>query len=543
MNSKVRKVILIEIIICALILIGILGSYAYFISIPVGKNQSIFVETGNMALSFEDGNTSFQGSLRFGESAVKSFTIENTGSLDASAKLNWANLINTYMNGSLTFTLSYSETKNGDYTEIISNANVPQSTNSTTTLLVNYLKIPSGVKYYYELKITLNYLESTDQTSDLSAIFSTHFSLEEADKVYLINFNANGGVTPLESKLVKLDSNYGELPIPVYKGYTFLGWFTELESGEKITEESVLKTIGNKTLYAHWEEKITILSTVLISQANDKAVSTYASGNKGEMFVFSHPATDQTSVLTDYRYIGSAPNNYINFNNETWRIIGVFTVENENRENELRIKIVRDKYISNIAWNTTILNEWPGSSLELLLNGDFYNRKGAYSTTGLNEIAKSQIAPTKFYLGASTNTKDLVASAYYSFERGSKVWAGSRSLNVIRNVGLMYPSDYVYTYANGVNSSCFNNAYTCSNANSSWLFNSTHEWTISPGSSYNHAINITNAGIVTHTTGNSNGVSGTTRSARPVVYLRANVEITEGTGTSTDPYQIVVPTD
>jgi len=41
----------------------------------------------------------------------------------------------------------------------------------------------------------------------------------------------------------------------------------------------------------------------------------------------SHPATAQLQATTDYRYTGKNPDNYIKFNNETWRIIGVFNVD------------------------------------------------------------------------------------------------------------------------------------------------------------------------------------------------------------------------
>lgn len=45
-----------------------------------------------MLLIFSDGTKTFQGTLNFGESAVKTFKIENRGSLDANAKINWLNL-------------------------------------------------------------------------------------------------------------------------------------------------------------------------------------------------------------------------------------------------------------------------------------------------------------------------------------------------------------------------------------------------------------------------------------------------------------------
>ena len=70
------------------------------------------------------------------------------------------------------------------------------------------------------------------------------------------------------------------------------------------------------------------------SKMNDTNITSYETGNKGEMYTFNHESTNQTPSQTDYRYIGSSPNNHIKFNCdsdgtncETWRILGVFSVD------------------------------------------------------------------------------------------------------------------------------------------------------------------------------------------------------------------------
>ena len=68
----------------------------------------------------------------------------------------------------------------------------------------------------------------------------------------------------------------------------------------------------------------------MLANTNDISVTSYADGNTHEMYTFSHPETVQTTALTDYRYIGDNPYNYVEFNNELWRIIGVFDVEDGN---------------------------------------------------------------------------------------------------------------------------------------------------------------------------------------------------------------------
>ena len=104
--------------------------------------------------------------------------------------------------------------------------------------------------------------------------------------------------------------------------------------------------------YYHYGTKREKLIPLLLSKNNDISITSYTDGNTHEMYTFSHPATEQTEALTDYRYIGNTPNNYVTFNNELWRIIGVFTVEDENGNKEERLKIVRnEKLPSKMSWN------------------------------------------------------------------------------------------------------------------------------------------------------------------------------------------------
>lgn len=99
---------------------------------------------------------------------------------------------------------------------------------------------------------------------------------------------------------------------------------------------------------------------------------------KREAWAHSHPKTEQTEALTDYRYVGKKPNNYVEFNDEIWRIIGVFTVDDGTGKKEERLKIIRDESLRNLSWDnkdTTTgaegefgKNNWPDARLNYLLN-------------------------------------------------------------------------------------------------------------------------------------------------------------------------------
>ncbi len=529
--KNVKRGLIIGIIACTLMLVSFLGSYAYFLlSVNNSNNQDISVNTSNIELIFEDGNNGIIETLDFNTKVEKIFIIENTGSTDTKAKISWIDLLNTYGKGSLTYNLSYANTVDGNYQSLILNRDVPTSSIEVQRKLSDELLIPSNTKYYYKLTITLNYLESTDQTADLNAFFSTHFKLDETGFGYTLNFDSNGGISPIDSKEYDTNTPLGELPVPLKDGHEFLGWFTKISGGEEVTSETQLTK--DLTIYAHWTKKS--IATQLLAKANDESITDYNQGIKEEMFVFNQGASAQTEALTDYRYIGNIPNNYIRFNDEIWRIIGVFTVEDESGEKEERVKIIREESIGNIPWDTAKSNNWPTSSLNILLNdGDYYNKDGSFENIGLTEQAKLQIAPTKFYLGGSSSYRGLNGSTYYNFERGTAS-NNSNSINSISKVGIMYPSDYVHTFALQVNPSCYGNAYTCApgNPTTSWLHSSLNEWTITQRTNAPQQVfNITAGGAVVNSTGSASGTSGS-RLVRPVVYLSSENEIIGGDGSS-----------
>ena len=272
----------------------------------------------------------------------------------------------------------------------------------------------------------------------------------------------------------------------------------------------------------------------LVAKANPVTVTNYTDGDTKEMYTFEHPATTQTGALTDYRYIGANPNNYVIFNNELWRIIGVFTVEDGTGNAEQRIKIIRnEKLSSNMAWNSNNSNEWVTATLNTYLNGDYYN--------GLDATSKSMVADTKYYLGGSSVYKNLKGEDYYNFERGTTVYSG-RSTSWNGKIALMYPSDYSYTYALGVDNTCYNDGDydgcgQSSGKTNGWIYNTNSnsvQWLLSPYSgTSSSAFYLDPSGNV----GCSNLVIYP-YFVRPSLYLVSNIKIDSGEGTEQSPYRL-----
>ena len=97
-------------------------------------------------------------------------------------------------------------------------------------------------------------------------------------------------------------------------------------------------------------------------------------------------AYDET-VYNNLRYIGENPNNYVSFNNELRRIMGVFNnIDDGTGTKETRLKIIKNEpYNESIAWNSSGQNDWTQASLQQELNGTYLNSIQSPYNACLNE--------------------------------------------------------------------------------------------------------------------------------------------------------------
>ena len=344
-------------------------------------------------------------------------------------------------------------------------------------------------------------------------------------------------------------------------------------------EETNVETAGEAfalSLNGNCYDNLPITANSLVNNANPSTLlyADASDSQKKEMWTFSHGATAQTSATTDYRYIGSSPNNYITFNDEVWRIIGVFDGRIKIIRNESIGSMSRDYKQSGVGSSTDDngSNDWTDSQIMYMLNPTSYKLKDGYTEDGtyiydgnsniiyqlgckpaiiaggatsysctrntwsLNSTALSQVGEATYYLsGSSSYSYD--AETYYALERGTKVYSG-RSINWTGLVGLIYPSDYAYTFANGVEDTCYTNTYNCNSNNgatpsNSWLYNSNAQLTISSSSHTARGLfYISGGGFI------SGDYVRISKIARPVVYLKSYIKL-QGTGASDNPYEII----
>ena len=316
----------------------------------------------------------------------------------------------------------------------------------------------------------------------------------------------------------------------------------------------------------------------------DTIIAKATEGNSEGLIKIDQPATGQTEALTEYRYSGSndVVKNYVTFNNETWRIIGVFPTDDGTGNVENRIKIIREESIGDYPWDTsdsTInsgygINQWgssgsyEGADLMRLLNsgyesesvnnslywnrgsGTCYNERNNattacdFSSTGLTENAKEMIDNAKWYTPASKY--DITASESYAEERASTTPQSTdegitvtRTTNWTGKVGLMYPSDYGYASSgcrNGEQTLYNYDNETCTSTN--WLYNSDYyyQWLLAPLlTKYSYLVrDVYSFGTV------GNNSAANDLGARPVIYLSSSVKITGGNGTLSSPYELEI---
>ena len=289
------------------------------------------------------------------------------------------------------------------------------------------------------------------------------------------------------------------------------------------------------------------------------------------------------TVDKNLRYVGVNPRNYITFNNETWRIVGVFnnitTIDdNGNEKQESLVKIIRDERIGSYSWDSSSsvinngcgINEWNQADLMYELNCDgtssskycredipngylsnitngitkWYsgtnNNQGAtyYYSKNIKKGYINYIATARWNLGGATYGSSSLNS--YKEERGTNHISNpsdgiSRSNFWEGKVALMYPSDYGYASTDSLcrnnMSSQTNNAYNCQNNN--WLLNGTYQWTLSPRNiSEISLFDFTNKGWI------ANVDACASSSVRPTLYLKSDIVIVGGTGENENAYII-----
>ncbi len=275
------------------------------------------------------------------------------------------------------------------------------------------------------------------------------------------------------------------------------------------------------------------------------------------------------------RYIGANPDNYVYFNCsdytnqsdstcEKWRIIGLFNnITKSDGTKENLVKIVKSESIGTIAWDENLSGGyWANATLQQNLNSGTY-----YTTTLKNDVTRSKIENVMWNLGASSTIIDVTAKMFYERERSVNTnndeisaWTGK--------VGLIYASDYGYATSGGTTanrttclqtalnnwknsdvSDCKDNNYLYKYSHVQWLLN------LYGDARDLNVLNIDIRGKVSDTAKFTTSTSTKIKyeplepvvlpnnqnvNVYPSLYLKSNISISAGTGSSGDPYQLSI---
>ena len=363
---------------------------------------------------------------------------------------------------------------------------------------------------------------------------------------------------------------------------------TTIKETNKETYKFKVKVVGVDTPITIKEKASTITLTngaLTLSKLTNNS-------NSSGLYTITHEADSTLQIgtnedITEYRYRGTSPKNYVTFNNEVWRILGVFPVDDGTGNIEYRIKLIRNESVGNYYWNKCeydgsvgtcndtgkFLDDWTGTTLNTYLNGTYLN--------SLDSTSKSLISNAKYYLGGlgseslddqgSIKAAQTTGTQLYNYERkiqngtncvkedleGMSIYYGTECYYYGTNpnswtgkIALMYSSDYFYASSNCENKMMIeayiddNNELqlaetstkdirACNDTN--WLYNlKVDEWQLPQFSvvPYN-ALCLDSDGLFS-----SVDVNNSQFAARPVLYLTSNVQITGGSGTSDNPYTL-----
>ena len=406
---------------------------------------------------------------------------------------------------------------------------------------------------------------------DTGAFYNTLPTMDDSDVE--IKYDANN-ITYFKDLVTCTDNGSGCKIVLVRPSST-----KDLTAGE----HTVLYVLENNDGYrVKFNKKINLKSGTnaveLITKLNDNTSGDSGSGVykvEHSSIAAGSSATGSTiPAVTDYRYYGPSPNNYICLDMEggstcpdkhLYRIIGSIY---EEKENTNRIKVIKatpltDGTTSAFSWDYTssgsYSNIWAtitsgnysnsltsGSQLMKLLNsgawwngtsGSYYNNSTTatnvnFTNYKLSDKAKSYITTSRYYLGGYITSEGVMTNQFYAYERGTTRYDTNRPLYWDGMVGLMYPSDFGYAAGNTCVTGTDPYNYDGGCYQKDWLNDtSNNQWLMSPNSgNSSRAFRVGSSGFVNY------GNVGNAHSARPVFYLNSSASISEGEGTSAAPY-------
>lgn len=271
-----------------------------------------------------------------------------------------------------------------------------------------------------------------------------------------------------------------------------------------------------------------------------------------QMTFYVRRTTATKNATVGYRYEGSNPNNYVLFNNELWRIIGVVDSSSHGVSGQNLVKIVRNEALNTVIMDKGSQNDYHNSDLKTALNNYYYNMLDATSTdycysyysyngvslkgdcnytiNGINSIYRPMIQEVTWYQGGADADTATIEDVFQN-ERELGV-DGLHSQLTTAKIGLIYFSDYLYSAlaTNCSRTTLASNYYrTTSCARNNWLSQKHYLTSLTPYIDHINSL-FTAFGSVS--------ASSSSIVIFPSLYLNSSVYVIDGDGSIDDPYII-----
>ena len=441
---------------------------------------------------------------------------------------------------------------------------------------------------YASFNVNLEVLNTTTLTNNdaVKAMISSKKDDTETEITTSLLSSYQTTTKTLDNAKTSFNLTTGYLKAKESKTYTLRLWLDENVdmNTEGVQNARFSSKVVVTTSYIESVEGKDVLSYVkknADSSSND-VYTVPGISNDSCTYTFAYDGTSDNNL----RYVGKNPCNYVEIDDELWRIVGVMNNVDDGTGNKVsRLKLIRSESIGDYSWDTSEssvnsgwgVNEWSQSDLMKLLNpgyeseevgGSLYYNGGSgtcynsssngttscdFTSSGLKENLKALIGDVVWNTGSNDGVtykyNNIIASKFYELERSSNTGkictSGSYCTDTVERttdwtgkIGLIYPSDYGYATSGGSTNnrtSCLNkrlyswDSYSDCN-NNDWLRDS--GWTASPNaySPYASVVFLVSGPTVIDNLAYYGDV------VRPSVYLLASTTILSGEGSQTNPY-------
>lgn len=290
----------------------------------------------------------------------------------------------------------------------------------------------------------------------------------------------------------------------------------------KVGQSNTLNTVGSNTNSGETKSACIDLKKP-ISIGNTIKITT--NSNNQNITVWFNKTNDYSSKDYGYRYQGPMVNNYIWFNNELWRIVGVFDYKIHGQNGMDLVKIVRDKELLFGKLRDYKADNWVGSNTYNILNDNYYNKTDVdnglsymrFSVNGIGSTYRNMVKKVGWTTAKTMNENSVIEN--FNIETSAE--------KAEYYIGTLTPSDFSFSSIGD------------KDTNSRWTWNLAGGWMYRGHESFaNNFFTYIGTNILNLSSTSASG--GESSTLRPAVFLREDVYLISGTGTQSDPYLVGV---